>query len=99
MGAPDNPVCHRTCTFPCLVRCHVTQLLGFRAGRPLRLCPLAAPDSLVPHRIVQCPSYFATLTSVRYCAALFLLSESPVDADSRCSAGSPDSPVAHRIVR
>jgi hypothetical protein len=27
------------------------------------------------------------------CAALFLLSESTVAADSRCSAGSPDSPV------
>jgi hypothetical protein len=35
MGAPDSPVRHRTGTVPCPVRCHVTQQLGFRAGRPL----------------------------------------------------------------
>jgi hypothetical protein len=31
MGAPDSPVRHRTCTFSCPVRHHVTQLLGFGA--------------------------------------------------------------------
>jgi hypothetical protein len=35
MGAPDSPVRHRTCTVPCPVLRHVTQPLGFRAGRPL----------------------------------------------------------------
>jgi hypothetical protein len=54
---------------------------------------------LLRHRTFRCPSDFAALTSTRYCAALFLLSESTVGADSRCSAGSPDSPVAHRTVR
>jgi hypothetical protein len=32
MGAPDSPARHRTGTVPCLVRCHLTQLLGFGAG-------------------------------------------------------------------
>jgi hypothetical protein len=31
MGAPDSLVRHWTCTVPCLVRRHVTQLLGFGA--------------------------------------------------------------------
>jgi hypothetical protein len=35
MGAPDSPVRHRTCTVPCPVRRHVSQLLGLGAGRPL----------------------------------------------------------------
>jgi hypothetical protein len=80
MGAPDSPVHHRTGTVHCPVRYHVTQMLGFGAGSTLELCPLAAPDSLVPHRTVRCPSDFAALTSARYCDALLLLSESTVDA-------------------
>jgi hypothetical protein len=35
MGTPDSPVRHRTGTVRCLVRCHVSQPLGFEAGRPL----------------------------------------------------------------
>jgi hypothetical protein len=35
MGTPDSPVCHRIGTFPCPVRFHITQTLGFGAGRPL----------------------------------------------------------------
>jgi hypothetical protein len=35
MGTPDSPVRHQTCTVPCPVRRHVTQLLGFRAGTTL----------------------------------------------------------------
>jgi hypothetical protein len=35
MGAPDSPVRHRTGTVPCSVRRHVTQPVGFGAGRPL----------------------------------------------------------------
>jgi hypothetical protein len=31
MGALDSPVRHRTGPVHCLVRCHVTQPLGFRA--------------------------------------------------------------------
>jgi hypothetical protein len=54
---------------------------------------------LLRHRTVRCPSDFAALTSARYCDALFISSESTVGTDSRYSAGSPDSPVAHRTVR
>jgi hypothetical protein len=35
MGVPDSPVRHWTDTVPCPVRRHVTQPLGFRAGRSL----------------------------------------------------------------
>jgi hypothetical protein len=35
MGAPDSPVRHRTGTVPCPVRRHITQPLGFGAGRSL----------------------------------------------------------------
>jgi hypothetical protein len=62
-------------------------------------CAVLCCTILVPHWTVRCPSNFATLTSARYCAALFLLSESTVGADSRCSAGSSDSPVAHQTVQ
>jgi hypothetical protein len=54
---------------------------------------------LLRHRTVRCPSHLAALTSARYCAALFLLSESTVGADSRCSGGTPDSPVNYSGVR
>jgi hypothetical protein len=64
MGAMDSLVRHRTCIVPCPVRCHVTQLLGFGAGRPLEAlssCGIgqfgATPDNPVP-------SDFAPLTSV-----------------------------------
>jgi hypothetical protein len=42
------------------------------------------------------------LTSARTVRALFILSallQSTVAPKSRCSAGAPDSPVAHRAVR
>ena len=63
MGAPDSSVRHRTLTVQYLVRRHVTQPLGFGAGRPLEAlssCSTgqsgATPDSPVP-------SDFAALTS------------------------------------
>jgi hypothetical protein len=99
MGAPDSPVRHRTDTVRCPVRRHVTQPLGFRAESTvgaLSSCGTgqsgATPDSPVP-------SNFAALTSAAHCAALFPLSESTVARGSRCSAGTPDSSVAHRTVR
>jgi hypothetical protein len=55
MGAPDSLVHHRTGTIPCPVRRHVTQPLGFGAGRPLEALSScgtgqsgATPDSPVP---------------------------------------------------
>jgi hypothetical protein len=54
---------------------------------------------LLWHQTVLCPSNFAALTSARYCAAPFLLSESTVGVDSRCSGGTPDSPVNYSGAR
>jgi hypothetical protein len=55
MGSPDSTVRHRTGTVRCPVRCHVSQSLGFGAGRPLETlssCGIgqsdATPDSPVP---------------------------------------------------
>jgi hypothetical protein len=55
MGAPDSPLRQRIHTVPCSVRRHVTQPLGFRAGRPLDAlssCGIGQSgvtlDSLVP---------------------------------------------------
>jgi hypothetical protein len=63
MGAPDSPVRHRTGTVRCPVLCHVSQTLGFGAGRPLEALSScgtgqssATPDGPVP-------SNFAALTS------------------------------------
>jgi hypothetical protein len=93
---------------PDTVRCasHVTQLLEFWRFQLLELWHLGAPDSLVPHRTV------AVHCSVRLLALLWLCAnclrtvyvcrrplELTVALDSRCSAGTPDGPVAHRTVR
>jgi hypothetical protein len=70
MGAPDSPVRHRIGTVPCPVRRHVTQPLGFGAGRQLEALSScgtgqsgATRDSPVPHGTVRCPSDSAALTS------------------------------------
>jgi hypothetical protein len=87
MGAPDSPVHHRTNTVQCPVRHHVTQSLGFRAGRPLESLSScgtgqssAAPDSLVPSDFCYC--------TVAHCITLH---SRPLRADSYC-------PLAHRTV-
>jgi hypothetical protein len=90
---------HRTGTVPCPVRRYITQPLGFGAGDHWRLCPLVAPDSPVPHRTVRCPLWLSCSDSATHCSLLQRLLQSTVAADSRCSADSPDSPVAHRIVQ
>jgi hypothetical protein len=78
MGAPDNPVCHRTSTVPCPVSHHVTQLLGFGARSTvgaLSSCGTgqsgASPDSPVP-------SNFAALTSTVHCSYTVHFAESTV---------------------
>jgi hypothetical protein len=92
MGAPDSPVRHRTGTVGCPVRHHVTQPLGF--GSSWSLAPLSSCGT---------GQSGAPLTMWLWlCAHCFLcqrLLQSTVGASSRCSAGSPDSPVAHRTVR
>jgi hypothetical protein len=61
---------------------------------------------LLRHRTVRCPSDFAALTFVRYCDALFLLSESTVGArylllrwHTGQSGGTPDSPMNYSRAR
>jgi hypothetical protein len=51
------------------------------------------------HRTVRCPSDLLLSLLPRYCDALFIRQNRPLHADSRCSAGALDSPVAHRTVR
>jgi hypothetical protein len=89
MGALDSPVRHRTGTVPCPVHRHVTQPLGFRAESTVGALPFCGTGQSG-----------ASLTFCSdFCAALFICLSRPLRAGSRCSAGSPDSPVAHRTVR
>jgi hypothetical protein len=74
--------------------------------RPLELLTCGPPDSPVVHRTtpVHClvRHLAPALTSAR-AVALFTvhcrLLQTTVGAVSRCSAGTPDSPVLHRTVR
>jgi hypothetical protein len=71
------------------VRCHVILPLGLGAGRSLEaLSSSGTGQSGAP--------LTAALTSA---AVLFTLQSRLLRADIRCSAGAPDSPVAHRTVR
>jgi hypothetical protein len=92
MGAPDSQVRHRTVS-----------------GVPPRHPPVRAWSwstvggfVLMRHQTVRCHNgqSGAPLT---FCSdiwiALFTLQSRPLRADSRCSAGAPDSSVAHRTVR
>jgi hypothetical protein len=79
MGAPDSPV-----------RRHVTLSLGLRASWPLEALSSCGtgqsgvtPDSPVP-------LWPVALTSA---VVLFICQSRPLRADSRCSAGAPESPV------
>jgi hypothetical protein len=89
MGAPESPVHHRTVS-----------------GAPPRHPVVRAWSwstvggyALMWHRTVRCPSdLLLWLLSWLY-VALFIRQSRPLRADSRCSAGAPDSPVAHRTVR
>ena len=63
MGAPDNPVCHRTGTVRCPVRRHVTQLLGFGAKSTVgALSSCGTEQSGATPDTVRCASDFAALT-------------------------------------
>jgi hypothetical protein len=70
-------------TGQCPVRRHVILSLGLGAGRPLEaLSSCGTGQSSAP--------LTAALTSV---VVLFIRQSRPLRADSRCSAGAPDSPV------
>jgi hypothetical protein len=75
------------------VRHHVTLSLGLGAGRPLQALSSCGTGQSV------CHSDLLLWLLSRYCAELFTRQSRPLHADSRCSAGTPDSPVAHRTVR
>jgi hypothetical protein len=96
MGAPDSPMRHRTGPVDCPVRCHVTQPLGFGSSRllaSLYSCGTgqfgAAPDR-------SCSLFGAPLTLRALFFTVHLsqrLLQSTVARSSRCSPGTPDSPV------
>jgi hypothetical protein len=99
MGTPDSPVAHRTFIVHCPVCATLARPLGFGAGQPLEplsFCSTgqsgATPDSPVT-------SDFCALTSVATLFTKVHFWSRPLVPVSRCSAGSPDSPVAHRTVR
>jgi hypothetical protein len=97
---------HRTvrcATGHCPVRQPHHQAVGFR---PLELLTTGPSDSPVVHRTgpVHCPVRHLTpaLTSARagaHCSASLFLCRRPLALYSRCSAGTPDSPMLHRTVR
>jgi hypothetical protein len=91
-GAPDSPV-------------HQSRHPTVRV-RPLEFLTCGPQDSLVVHRIgsVHCPvSHLAPALASARAVALFtvhcILLQMTIGAVSRCSAGTPDSPVLHRTVR
>jgi hypothetical protein len=92
MGAPDSPVRQpRHPTVRVLKILTIGALTSCRTGQsgaaPDRCCSLSgAPRT-------------PALTYVCTVHALFTLLQTTVALDSRCSAGTPDSPVAHRMVR
>jgi hypothetical protein len=92
MGAPDSPVRQPR---------HPTVRV-----RPLELCQTGAPDSPVPHRTgtVHCPvRLLAPALTLRtlsaHCNTFTGFRWSRPLRCSRCSAGTPGSPVPHRTVR
>jgi hypothetical protein len=87
MGAPDSPVRHRTVSGAphLVVRAWSWSTVGGFV--------------LMRHRTVRCPSNLLLWLLSCYCAAMFTRQSRPLCADSRCSAGAPDSPVVHRTVR
>jgi hypothetical protein len=99
MGALDSQVRHRIGPVHRPVRRHVTQPLGFGAKSTVgALSPCGTGQSGATPDTVRCASDSAALTL----RALFLcerLLQSTVVRVSRCSTGTSDNPVAHRIVR
>jgi hypothetical protein len=90
------------------VRCagHVTQPLGFGSCRPLEALSSSGTgqSDAAPDR--HCSVFVASLTlrsalprTVAHCSSVLQLLQATVARSSRCSAGAPDSLVAHRTVR
>jgi hypothetical protein len=96
MGTLNSPVAHRTITVHCSVSAMSARPLGFGAVDRWSPLPFAAPDSPVAHQTCPVTSDFAALTSARYCSSLFICAVDRWRVGSRCSDGSPDSPVHTR---
>jgi hypothetical protein len=89
MGTPDSPVRHRTVS-------------GAPPRHPVvRVWSWSTVGGFVLmwHRTVRCPSdqLLWLLPPSLFCTVH--CQSWPLRADSRCSAGAPDSPMAHRTVR
>jgi hypothetical protein len=83
----------------CPVRCHVTQPLDsdrwsfcILGHRTVRWCTGQALFT------VRCAIWLCSDSGV-HCSAFNAFCRRPLARSSRCSAGTPDSPVRHRIVR
>jgi hypothetical protein len=78
---------------------HVTQPLGFWRFRPLELWHLGAPD----RHCSLSGALLALLWLCANCPRTVHVCKRPLELtvalDSRCSAGTPDSPMTHRTVR
>jgi hypothetical protein len=99
MGAPDSLVRQRTGTVLCPVRCHVTQPLGFGVESTVGALSSCGTGQSGATSDSPVPSDFAALTSAAHCSRGRYFCSRPLALDSRCSASTPDSPVAHRTVR
>jgi hypothetical protein len=93
---------------PDTVRCasHVTQSLGFGRCRLLEALSSsgtgqsgAAPDRYYSLFGAPLVSALTSARTVLYCSQSQRLLQSTVARSSCCSAGAPDSPVAHRTIR
>jgi hypothetical protein len=106
MGAPDSPVRHRTRTIQCLVLCHVSQLLGSRAGQPLEALSScgtgqfgATSNCPVPLRL-RCSNFCAILfTTIALCRVDRWRREPLLRWLIGQFGGTPDSPVNYSGAR
>jgi hypothetical protein len=95
MGAPDNPVrqpCHPTVRV--LMVLTVGALTSWCTGQsgaaPDKHCSLSGAPSGAALTLRELSAHYSTFAGVRWSRPLRW---------SRCSTGTPNSPVAHRIVR
>jgi hypothetical protein len=103
MGAPDSLVAHWTVTVHCPVHATSARPLGFGAvdrWSPLFFCCTgqsgATPNSSVTSDFCALTS---ALTSARHCLQLYTFTVDCWRVGSRCSTGSPDSPVNYSGAR
>ena len=106
MGTPDSPVVHRTRQCSLSGACHVSRPLGFGAidrWNPLSFCCTgqfgARPDRHYSLSGAPLTDGSDSARTVLHCSSDLQLLQAAIMRSSCCSAGAPDSPVAHRTVR